>query len=77
MNGLLIPVVESVHVEEQAGSGPQAIHTFLSPDRRPSEAAGSLNTHCARPIIGDLAAWIACERNLPHNLGARTGVDAP
>lgn len=61
------------HIDEQAGSGPNAHNTFMpgtgTGGKCPSVAGGSLDAAC--PAISDeertaLAEWIACERERPH-----------
>ena len=67
------------HIDEQAGSGPDATNDFMPPDRCPSTPGGSLSVDCAKPTAEErtkLSQWIACERNRPHNFND-AGVDAP
>ena len=57
------------HIDEQAGSGPDAENTFMPPDRCPSEPGGPLNINCRQPTGEErkqLAEWLACEKNRPH-----------
>ncbi len=79
-NSLLGVLQTPDHIDEQAGSGPDATNTFMPPDRCPSEAGGALNINCTKPTEAErkqLAEWIACERNRPHTFGADAGVDTP
>jgi hypothetical protein len=66
----LIGVLQvSNHVDEQAGSGPNASNDFMPPSRCPSTKGGALDTDCARPTEEErknLALWIACEKNRTH-----------
>ncbi|MBL0219872.1 MAG: hypothetical protein IPQ07_39155 [Myxococcales bacterium] len=66
----LLGVLETPdHIDEQAGSGPDASNDFMPPGRCPSVAGGSLSKSCAQPTEEErqqLAQWIACERNRPH-----------
>lgn len=67
------------HIDQQAGSGPDATNEFMPPDRCPSEKGGSLNTTCMKPTLMErkqLAEWIACEKARPHEY-LDAGVDAP
>ncbi|MBL0213852.1 MAG: hypothetical protein IPQ07_08215 [Myxococcales bacterium] len=57
------------HIDEQAGSGPDADNMLMPPDRCPSEPGGALNVSCKVPTEDErkhLALWIACERTRPH-----------
>lgn len=57
------------HVDEQAGSGPNATNHFMPPSRCPSTKGGPLDKDCAQPTEEErknLALWIACEKNRPH-----------
>src|ERR1041385_3868608 len=68
------------HIDEQTGLGPHATNRFMPPDECPSVKGGKLDTHCAKPTDEErrnLAMWIACERNRPHNFSADAGVDSP
>jgi hypothetical protein len=68
------------HIDEQAGFGPKAQNTFMPGARCPSVAGGPLSKNCDQPTTEErtnLAMWIACERNRPHNFNADAGVDAP
>ncbi|NVB80695.1 MAG: hypothetical protein HOV81_20030 [Kofleriaceae bacterium] len=68
------------HIDEETGIGPDATNRFMPPDRCPSELGGVANTNCAKPTDEErkqLAEWIACERNRPHNFNVDAGVDAP
>lgn len=66
----LLGVVEVTgHIDQQAGSGPDAHNTFMPGDRCPSVPGGSLDRAC--PTVSDaertsLAAWLACERDRAH-----------
>ena len=66
------------HIDEQAGFGPKAQNTFMPGSRCPSVPGGKLDRDCAQPTSEErtnLAMWIACERNRPHNF-TDAGVDA-
>jgi hypothetical protein len=66
------------HVDQQTGFGPKAHNTFMPPSRCPSEPGGSLDKNCDQPTAEErtnLALWIACERNRPHDF-TDAGVDA-
>ena len=57
------------HIDEQAGSGPNASNTFMPPERCPSAPGGSLAVACPQPTDEErrnLALWIDCERDRPH-----------
>lgn len=77
----LLGVLETPdHIDEQAGAGPDATNEFMPPDRCPSIPGGSLDTDCAIPTKEErrqLAEWIACERERPHDFMPDAGVDAP
>lgn len=66
----LLGVLETPdHIDEQAGSGPNAENELMPPGRCPSEPGGALNSSCKAPTPAErkqLAMWIACERNRPH-----------
>lgn len=66
----LIGVLQVVdHVDEEAGSGPNAHNTFMPGERCPSVKGGSLDQACPQPTKQervDLAQWLACERLRPH-----------
>ena len=67
------------HIDEQAGWGPDAHNSFMPGARCPSTPGGPLDTNCMQPTGEErtnLAQWIACERNRPHNF-TDVGVDAP
>ena len=76
----LLGVLEThEHVDEQAGSGPDATNEFMPPDRCPSTKGGALDKNCAKPTKEErekLAQWIACEVNRNHSF-LDAGVDAP
>jgi hypothetical protein len=58
------------HIDQQAGSGPNADNDFMPPGRCPSVAGGKLDEDCPQPTEEErqqLSQWIACERNRPHN----------
>ncbi|MEO7093718.1 MAG: hypothetical protein ABI175_10740 [Polyangiales bacterium] len=57
------------HIDEQAGSGPNASNDFMPPSRCPSVAGGKTNKDCEQPTEEErqqLSEWIACERYRPH-----------
>ncbi len=67
------------HIDEQAGYGPKAHNDFMPGARCPSTPGGPLDTNCQQPTAEErtnLALWLACERNRPHNF-TDAGVDAP
>jgi hypothetical protein len=67
------------HIDEQAGWGPKAHNDFMPGSRCPSVQGGPLDTNCKQPTGEErtnLALWIACERNRPHNF-TDAGVDGP
>lgn len=67
------------HIDEQAGDGPKADNNFMPGARCPSTPGGPLDTNCQQPTAEErknLAMWIACERNRPHNF-TDAGVDGP
>lgn len=76
----LLGVLEVVdHIDEQAGFGPDAMNELMPPSRCPSTPGGGLDTSCMKPTAEErtnLAVWLACERNRPHNF-IDAGVDAP
>ncbi|MBX3156203.1 MAG: hypothetical protein KF773_09415 [Deltaproteobacteria bacterium] len=60
------------HIDQQTGFGPNARNAFM-PDgqngRCPSVAGGPLDVDCPEPTAEertDLAVWLACERDRPH-----------
>ena len=56
----------SNHIDEQAGSGPNASNDFMPPARCPSTKGGAIDKDCAQPTEQerkDLALWLACEKN--------------
>jgi hypothetical protein len=68
------------HIDQQTGIGPNASNYFMPPDECPSTKGGALDTDCAKPTDEErrnLALWIACEKDRPHNFNADAGVDAP
>lgn len=68
------------HIDQQTGIGPNASNYFMPPDECPSMKGGSLDTDCVKPTDEErrnLALWIACEKDRPHNFTADAGVDAP
>jgi len=67
------------HIDQQAGSGPDATNEFMPPDRCPSVLGGKIDTDCMQPTLEErkqLAEWIACEKIRPHEF-FDAGVDAP
>jgi hypothetical protein len=57
------------HIDENAGSGPNAHNSRMPPERCPTEKGGAVNRDCPRPSEQErtnLAIWIACERNRPR-----------
>lgn len=57
------------HVDEQAGSGPDATNHFMPPDRCPTVAGGKEDRDCPQPTDEErkqLAIWLACEKNRPY-----------
>jgi len=69
-DSLLGVIVVTNHIDEQAGSGPAADNHFMPPDRCPSTPGGPVDTDCLKPTEEErqqLALWIACEVNRPHN----------
>ncbi|HEU4731611.1 MAG TPA: hypothetical protein VFT22_27135 [Kofleriaceae bacterium] len=57
------------HVDEYAGSGPDAHNTIMPPGRCPSVPGGSLDRDCPTPSDAErtmLSMWIACEIKRPH-----------
>jgi hypothetical protein len=57
------------HIDEQAGSGPNADNDFMPHGRCPSTPGGKLDMNCVEPTEEErqqLSEWIACERNRPH-----------
>ena len=66
------------HIDEYAGSGPNADNHFMPGVKCPSTPGGPLDTNCTQPTEDErrtLAIWMACEKNrgLPP---ADAGVDA-
>ena len=58
------------HIDEQSGSGPAADNHFMPPDRCPETPGGPLAIKCKQPTEAErqqLATWLACEINRPHN----------
>jgi len=62
------------HIDQQTGIGPNAHNTFMpgagTGGRCPSEPGGPLDEDCLQPTDQereDLAVWIACEVDRPHN----------
>jgi hypothetical protein len=66
----LIGVLEvSNHVDEEAGSGPNASNHFMPGARCPSTKGGALDRDCPQPTEEErknLAIWLACEKDRPH-----------
>jgi hypothetical protein len=61
------------HIDQYAGSGPEATNTVRPPSRCPSVPGGSLDRDCPEPSAlqrKNLSLWIACERNRPHAFAA-------
>jgi len=57
------------HVDEQAGSGPDATNELMPPDRCPSTIGGAIDVDCMKPTLAErrqLAEWLACEKNREH-----------
>ena len=57
------------HIDQQAGSGPNADNNFMPGHRCPTAPGGTLQQNCAQPTEEErqqLAEWIACERLRPH-----------
>ena len=57
------------HIDQQAGSGPNADNRFMPPSQCPTTPGGALDTRCAQPSEEErqkLAEWIACEVIRPH-----------
>lgn len=68
------------HVEQEAGAGPDATNRLMPPDRCPSVAGGPLDRDCAKPTDDErreLALWIACERNRPHDFSPDAALAEP
>jgi hypothetical protein len=68
------------HIDEQAGSGPNATNEFMPPDRCPSTPGGGIDVDCMKPTLQerkDLAVWLACEIKRDHDFRPDAGVDAP
>ena len=68
------------HTDEQAGIGLDATNRFMPPSRCPSVKGGALDIDCLKPTDDErrqLAVWLACELNRPHNFRPDAGVDAP
>jgi hypothetical protein len=66
------------HIDEQAGAGPDATNEFMPGDRCPSTKGGPLDKDCEQPTLEErkqLATWLACEKNRPHDF-TDAGVDA-
>ncbi len=62
------------HIDDQTGWGPNAHNNFMPGDgtggRCPSTKGGALDEACPEPTDAErtnLAVWIACERERPHN----------
>ncbi|MDB4956919.1 MAG: uncharacterized protein JWO36_4488 [Myxococcales bacterium] len=65
------------HIDEQAGIGPKAENFFMPGSQCPSVAGGPLDKNCDQPTDEErrnLAMWLACEHNRPHNF-SDAGVD--
>jgi hypothetical protein len=57
------------HIDQYAGSGPDATNTEMPPGRCPSTPGGSLDRDCPQPTEAEraqLATWIACEKLRDH-----------
>ena len=57
------------HIDEDAGSGPDAHNTRMPPSKCPSTPGGSLDRDCVKPTDAErtnLSQWIACERLRAH-----------
>lgn len=57
------------HVDEQAGSGPDATNTSMPPERCPTVKGGALDHACPQPTMQErinMAQWLACERLRPR-----------
>lgn len=57
------------HIDEQAGSGPDATNTFMPPGECPATPGAKLSVLCMQPTQAEreqLSKWIACERLRPH-----------
>ena len=68
------------HTDEQAGIGPDASNHFMPPARCPSVPGGRADIACMKPTDDErreLATWLACELDRPHNFRPDAGVDAP
>jgi hypothetical protein len=68
------------HVDQQAGIGPNAANYFMPPGECPKTIGGKLDGPCAQPTDDErrnLALWLACEKDRPHNFSADAGVDGP
>jgi hypothetical protein len=68
------------HVDQEAGIGPNASNYFMPPDDCPSTIGGKLDRKCPQPTDEErrnLAIWLACEIDRPHNFRPDAGVDAP
>jgi hypothetical protein len=68
------------HVDEQTGIGPDATNRFMPPSDCPSTIGGKLDGPCAKPTDEErrnLAIWLACEQDRPHDFSADAGVDSP
>ena len=67
----LIGIVQVAgHIDEQAGIGPAASNHFMPPERCPETPGGALAIDCPQPTDDErrqLAEWIACEIDRPHN----------
>lgn len=58
------------HVDEYAGSGPNASNNAMPSDRCPTDPGGELNRDCPQPTEEErmnLSMWLACEVNRPHS----------
>jgi len=66
----LIGVLETPdHIDQYAGSGPEAHNTRMPPADCPTDPGGPVNHACPHPTDAqrvDLAVWIACERDRPR-----------
>jgi hypothetical protein len=60
----------SDHIDEQAGWGPAAHNNFMPGERCPSVPGGRLDEDCIQPSGEErtnLAVWLACEQDRPHD----------
>lgn len=67
------------HVDQYAGSGPDAHNTIMPTARCPAVPGGPLAQACLQPTDQertDLSVWLACERARPPEVDAGAGPDA-